>query len=434
MNKTHQNESRADYLRIFGPAVLLALVAFFVAYQFVAPAPPSKIVMATGEQGGAYHAFGEKYRAVLARDNIELELRTTAGSAENIALLEADDADVQVAFVQGGMHSFAQTDTLRSLATLYYEPLWIFHRSEMALERLGDLAGKRVYAGPENSGSRALALMLLADNSIGPNDIELVSLTSGDAADALRSGAVDAVFLVASHKSANVRQLLEADGISLMSLQRAEGYVRRHRFLSVQILPQGVIDFAADLPPQDIRMLAPTSNLVASPNLHPALVDLLLQAADQIHEGGSLFALPGEFPSPDYLDFPLSVEAKRFFENGPPFLRTVLPFWAATLVDRMKVMLLPLFVLAFPLFKFMPPVYQWRMRERVYRWYKEIRAIELGAGDDPAPELIAERISELDRIETEVQEVSVPPGYSEDLYHLRLHIGYVRDQLRRQQT
>jgi len=434
MNKTQQNESRADHLRIFGPAVLLALGAFFVAYQFVAPAPPSKIVMATGEPGGAYHAFGEKYRTVLARDNIELELRTTAGSAENIALLEADDADVQVAFVQGGMSSFAQTDRLASLATLYYEPLWIFHRSEMTLERLGVLAGKRVYAGPENSGSRALALMLLADNGIEPNDIELVSLSGGDAANALRNGTVDAVFLVASHKSSNVRQLLEADGISLMSLQRAEAYVRRHRFLSMQILPHGVIDFAADLPPQDVRMLAPTSNLVASPNLHPALVDLLLQAADQIHEGGSLFAVPGEFPSPDYLDFPLNVEAKRFFEHGPPFLRTVLPFWAATLVDRMKVMLLPLFVLAIPLFKFMPPVYQWRMRERVYRWYKEIRAIELGAGDDPEPELISERISELDRIETEVQEVSVPPGYSEDLYHLRVHIGYVRDQLRRQKV
>ena len=162
---------------------------------------------------------------------------------------------------------------------------------------------------PENSGSRALALMLLAENSIGPNDIELVSLTGGDAGNALQSGAFDAVFLVASHKSSNVRQLLEADGVSLMSLQRAEGYVRRHRFLSMQILPQGVIDFAADLPPQDIRMLAPTSNLVASPNLHPALVDLLLQAADEVHEGGSLFALPGEFPSPDYLDFPLSADA-----------------------------------------------------------------------------------------------------------------------------
>ncbi len=188
---THKNESRADFLRIFGPAVLLAVVAFFVAYQFVAPAQPSRIVMATGEPGGAYHAFGERYRVVLARDNIELVLRTTAGSAENIALLEAEDSDVQVAFVQGGMHSFARTDTLSSLATLYYEPLWIFHRSDMALARLGDLRGKRVYAGPENSGSRALSLMLLADNSIAPDDIELASLTGGDAADALRSGAVD---------------------------------------------------------------------------------------------------------------------------------------------------------------------------------------------------------------------------------------------------
>ena len=181
-------QMRADFLRIYGPAVLLAIVAFLVAYQFVAPAPPNRIVMATGEPGGAYYAFGEKYREVLARDRIEVELRATAGSAENIALLELDEAEVQVAFVQGGTHSFAQTDRLVSLATLYYEPLWIFHRSDVPLERLTDLGGKRVYAGPENSGTRALALLLLEDNSIGPGDFELASLAGDEAIEALRAG------------------------------------------------------------------------------------------------------------------------------------------------------------------------------------------------------------------------------------------------------
>ena len=143
MSKIQHNESRADFLRIYGPAVLLAVVAFLVAYQFVAPAPPSRIVMAVAEPGGAYYAFGEKYREILARDKVEVEVRATAGSAENITLLELDESEVQVAFVQGGTHSFAQTDTLVSLATLYYEPLWIFYRSAAPLGRLSDLLVSR---------------------------------------------------------------------------------------------------------------------------------------------------------------------------------------------------------------------------------------------------------------------------------------------------
>ncbi len=429
MDKTQYHESHADHLRIYGPAVLLAVIAFMVAYQFVEPAPPNRIVIATGEPDGAYHAFGEQYRNILAQDNVDLEVRLTAGSAENIALLESEDSEAQVAFVQGGTQTFAQTETLVSLATLYYEPLWIFHRSDAPLERLSDLAGKRVYVGPEKSGTRALALMLLSENSIGPGDLELSTLTGGDAIEALRADELDVLFMVASFKSSNVRLLLEADGIRLMSLERAEAYIRRHRFLSRQTLPQGAFDLAADLPPQDVTLLAPTANLVAQEDLHPALVDLLLQAADQIHGEGTVFARPGEFPSPQYVNFPLSPEASRFFEHGPPFLRRTLPFWAATLIDRLKVMLLPLIALAIPLLRSMPPLYQWRMRARVYRWYKELRMVERSVSEGVTPDQVNDHRSELDRIESEVQDVSVPSSYAKDLYHLRMHIGYVRGRL-----
>lgn len=429
MDATQTHKSRADFLRIFGPAVLLAIAAFIAAYQFVEPAPPNRIVIATGDPNGAYFAFGEQYREILARDNIELVVQATEGSAENIALLESDDSEVQVAFVQGGTRSFAQTDTLLSLATLYLEPLWIFHRSDVALERLTDLVGRRVHIGAENSGTRALALMLFSDNSMQPSDLELSNLASDEAVEELRTGTLDALFMVASAESPQVRQLLAADGIRLMSLERADAYIRLHRFVSMQMLPEGVIDLAADLPPDDIILLAPTANLVAQENLHPALVDLLLQAADEVHGGGSLFSMPGEFPSPQYVDFPLSPDAQRFFDNGPPFLRRVLPFWAATLVDRLKVMLLPLVALAIPLLRFMPPVYRWRMRERIYRWYKELRAVETSARDGASPAQISDCMSELDRIEAEVQDVSIPPSYSEELYHLRMHIGYVRQRL-----
>jgi hypothetical protein len=365
----------------------------------------------------------------VARVLIDLEVRVTAGSAENIALLESEDSEAQVAFVQGGTQTFAQTETLVSLATLYYEPLWIFHRSDVPLERLSDLAGKRVYVGPEKSGTRALALMLLSENSIGPGDLELSTLTGGDAIEALRADELDVLFMVASFKSSNVRHLLEADGIRLMSLERAEAYIRRHRFLSRQTLPQGAFDLAADLPPQDVTLLAPTANLVAQEDLHPALVDLLLQAADQIHGEGTVFARPGEFPSPQYVNFPLSPEASRFFEHGPPFLRRTLPFWAATLVDRLKVMLLPLIALAIPLLRSMPPLYQWRMRARVYRWYKELRMVERSVSEGVTSVQVNDHRSELDRIESEVQDVSVPSSYAKDLYHLRMHIGYVRGRL-----
>ncbi len=415
--------------RIFGPAIVLTLAGFVVAYQFVEPAPPSRIAIATGGEEGAYYSFAERYAELLARDGIALEVRGTSGSIENLGLLAESESGIDVAFVQGGTGAEVAAPRLRSLGSLYFEPLWIFTRAEPPPRRLAELAGGRIATGGEGSGTRAVALRLLADNGLTGAPTTLLPAGGNEAAEALLLGGLDAAFVVASPEAPVVARLLAAEGIAPMSLARAEAYARRYRFLSALTLPEGVIDFERNIPGRDVALLAPTANLVARDDLHPALAVLLLQAAKQVHGGGGLFERPGEFPAPRHLDFPLSEAARQYFEFGPPLLQRYLPFWAANLIDRLKVMLLPLVTLLFPLFKIVPPTYRWRVRSRIYRWYRELQTVDdriRAAG--PAYNL--ERLAgELTRIENEVRQVSVPLAYADALYDLRLHIAFVRETL-----
>lgn len=423
MMKGDRNPLRHQFA-IYGPAAVLVLFAFALAYQFIKPAPPDRVVMATGSPDGAYHAFAERYAAYLAREGIELELRNTAGSLENIQLLHA--GEVSLALVQGGVNGEIANGELRSLGSVYYEPLWVFHRREVTVERLSDLAGRRIAVGPEGSGTRALATLLLEENGIEPT-ADWSALGGLAAVEALRRGRVDVVFMVISAQSGLVSELLAEPGIGLFDFARAGAYTRRHRFLNALELPMGVMDLGANLPERRVRLLAPTANLVGHVDLHPAVIDLVLQAADELHRDGGWFESPDEFPMPGLLAFPLSKEAERYYEHGPPFLQRFLPFWAASLVDRLKVMLLPLLVLLFPLFKVMPPIYTWRMRARVYRWYEELEQAELLLGSGERD--LAWAASELDRIESEVQRIKVPLSFTDQLYHLRQHIDLVRRQM-----
>ncbi|MFQ5944567.1 MAG: TAXI family TRAP transporter solute-binding subunit, partial [Anaerolineales bacterium] len=317
-----------EYLKTVGPALLIVIVGFWVAYQFVQPAPPHTIVMSTGGKDGAYYLFAQRYRDILARDDITLEIRTSAGSVENIERLEKGEVDI--AFVQGGSNTSRDSQSLLSLGSMYYEPLWVFYRSNKRLKRLTKFEGKRIAVGKEGSGTRAVTLKLLKENGITGAQAFLSSLGGQDAADALWQREVDAAFFVASPQSPTVQKLLTRSPIKLMSFKRAKAYTRRHAFLASVILPQAVINLDKDLPPHDTTLLAATANLVVRTDFHPALIDLILEAAKDVHGAGGLFAEQGEFPSPEYLEFPLSEEAGRYYRRGPSFLRRYLPFWAAT--------------------------------------------------------------------------------------------------------
>ena len=408
-------------LKIYAPAAFVVIAAFVLAFQFIKPAPPKHVVMATGGPEGAYYQFGRRYAAFLAREGITLQLRPTAGSVENLELLRS--GEVSLALVQGGVDDGQSDPGLFSLGSMYYEPLWLFSRKGLSVQRLGDLAGRRIAMGPEGSGTRALANRLLRDNGLAQT-ADWVAKGGQSAVDELLAGRVDAAFFVMSAESALIRELLSHPQVVLADFVRAPAYTRRYRFLSALELPEGAYDLAANIPNRTVRLLAPAANLVSNTDLHPAVASLILQAASEVHREGGYFGDRGEFPSARLLAFPLSDEADHFYMHGPPLLQRFLPFWAASLVDRLKVMLLPLLVLLFPLIKVMPPIYTWRMRARVYRWYEELEKAEQQLTDGDSD--VATLLDELNRIETEVRQVKVPLSFTDQLFQLREHIDMVR--------
>lgn len=430
----HFADSPWERTRLVTIAGALMAIAFVIAFRFVDPAPPRSITMATGSVDGAYHLFASQYQAYLEREGIELVLLPTAGSVENISLLMDDAAEVSIAFVQGGLSSSASREKLMALASVFVEPLWFFYRSELDIERLTDAPGMRIAIGPEGSGTRTVALAFFADNSVDRNDFVTTDQGGNEAVDALIAGDLDAMFLIASPEALPITRLMTAEGISLLEMDRLEAYVRNHPYLSRVTLPEGVMDLGRNIPPHDIDLLAPTANLVARSDLHPAIVGLLLEAADKIHQIPSVFSADPLFPSPRHLDYPLSADAERYFEDGPPYLQRALPFWAATLLDRLKVMILPLIAVVFPLIRMLPPVYRWRMRSRVYRWYRKLRELENDIAKEMDPDKAREFHSRLRKLDKELQGVSVPPSYTEQLYHLRLHIKYVHGEIDRLQS
>ncbi len=419
-----------DFWSTYGIGVAFVFGAFLIAYQFVNPAPPKHITIATGAVDGAYHRFAERYAALLEHSGITLEVRSTAGSVANLALLNDPSEKVDLAFVQGGVEAQSGRGALVGLGSIFLEPVWVFHRADMEVHDLRDLNARRVYIGPDGSGTQDLALRLLAENGA------TITRPSEDRFDgpglvaAFSQGRIDAAIVVASPLAGSVRALLAAEGVALMDKARVAAYARRDRSLIGVLLPRGTIDLVEDRPSRDTRLIAATAMLAARKTLHPALIDLVLEAADEVHSQGGVFEEAGAFPSPHHMNLPVSADAERFYEYGPPLLRRYLPFWAATLLDRLKVMLLPLVAVMLPLLRVTPPLYRWRVRRRIYRWYEELQQIDPDLQDHKWGATKLERnLSELDRMEREVLHVSVPLSYADQLYDLRLHIGLVRTRL-----
>jgi TRAP transporter TAXI family solute receptor len=413
---------------MYGLAVVIAAVGFAVAYRFVGAPPPRTFRLAAGAKGGAYYAFAQQYAAFMAARGIQVEVRETAGTVENLRLLQDPTAGVEVALVQGGVLDENAGTGLVALGAVCYEPLWVFHRAETNFALLRDFKGQALAVGGEGSGTRPLALKLLAANGVQAQNSSLLALGGTNAVAALLEGRVAAIFIVSSVESDLIRRLLLDTRLVPMSFARAQAYARRYRTLSAARLPQGIIDLERNLPATDVRLVSPAATLVARASFHPALQDLTLQAAASVHAAGDILAEPGVFPSRLYVDLPLSREAERFFKFGPPVLQRYLPFWMANTIDRIKVMVVPFLVLLLPLFKIVPPTFRWRVRRKITRFYRALHALDgritvadLAGGD--------ELLAEIDSLEREVLQLSVPLGFADQLYNLRSHIALVRERI-----
>jgi TRAP-type uncharacterized transport system substrate-binding protein len=416
------------------PFLLLAAALIALAYWMLDPNPPRRVVLATGVAQGAYADFGQRYAARLKRHGIVVELRTTQGAAENLALLRDGAAGVDIGFVQGGAGDASDLDaTLQSLGSMFYEPVWLFYRSDSAqrlsgkpvLDNLAQLQGWRVNIGAPGSGVPHLARQLLEANRIDTGAITLSQQPITPAVVELLEGRLDALVLASAPEAAMVQMLLQTPGIALFDFAQADAYTRRFGFLSAVTLPRGVVDLARDLPAADVRMVAPTATLVAREGLHPALTQLFVQAASEVHGSSGWFQRKGDFPNARDGERALAPEAERFYRNGVPWLQRYLPFWLANLTDRMWLALISIIAVLLPLSRVVPPLIELRIRSRVFRWYGQLREIEAAAGDKPAQDLL----SSLDEIEARVNTVQLPLSYADELYALKSHIQFVRRRL-----
>ena len=414
---------------IFGPVALLIVASFWFASLFVQQAPPAKIEIATGGATGSYFAFGERYAEILARSRVQLDVRATAGSTENLALLNAPASGVQVALLQGGTTNATDSPDLVSLGRLYQEPMWIFYRGEATIDRLTDIKGRRVIVGGEGSGTRTLALRLLALNGIDEKSAQLITAPAQDGADMLVRGEADVAFFTSGPQATLIQELLRAPGVRLMSLAHAEAYVRNLRYLERIVLPAGAIDLATNQPPADVQMVAPVAVLAAHKDLHPALVALLVEAAKAVHAPGGLFHAVGEFPKAQDPELVMSSDAERAYRSGPNWLNRTLPFWFANWIERMTVMLLPLIGVMIPLFKGVPALYRWQIRRRLLYWYGRLKALEAVIGEKERAGELALHRAELDVIDEAVRNIPLPLWFADQYYILRSAIDLVRQRL-----
>jgi TRAP transporter TAXI family solute receptor len=425
--------SLRDLLVAIGPTVLLVVAAVIAAYMLVDPAPPRRVVLATGQEQSAYEQFGKQYQAALAKNEIKVVLERSLGSQDNLQRLIDGKADL--AFVQSGSTSEDEAERrgLVSLGSLFTEPVWLFLREGAKVKNLTQLKGLRINLGPEGTGVPKLFRQVLSVNGVEPGELTIGSLENTPATMELLAGRIDGLVFSSAPEAPLIQMLLQTPGVRLFDFAQAEAYTRRLPFLTHVVLPRGIVDLGRDIPAQDYHLIAPTATLVAREHLHPALVDLFVQAAGDIHGGTGWFQQQGQFPSPRYTEIPVAREAARYYRDGPPFLQRYMRFWLANLFERMWVVVVPLLALLIPLSKVVPPLYVWRIRSRVYRWYGQLRSVEQAleaVQGERRDEALADLLRRLDDIERRVNQMTIPLAFADALYGLRSHINFVRQRVR----
>jgi len=416
-----------DLFFVLIPLLFLVGLVGWLTFKMLQPAPPDTVVILSGPEGSSFQKTAEKYKKIIELHGVKVKVVTTDGSDENLQLLMNKKVAADVALVQNGLADKDELQSLLSLGTLYVQPVLVFYRGQRKIDQITQLKHLRVAIGPEGSGTHILAKKIFEANGMTSTDLTMITMDGDDAMVALKEKKLDAIFEMSELISGKkVRELMEEPGIQLMSFRQADGYVRRLRFLSHLTAHEGSFDLGRNLPPQDIQLIGTPVELIARPDIHPAISDLLISAAREIHSKAGLFRNANEFPAPTQREFTISEEAKRYYTSGSPFLYKRLPFWLASLIDRLLLLLVPLLIVIVPASRLLAPLYRWRIRSRLYRWYGVLMKIEGEMANDMA-DLESEKIKKtLEEIEVAVNGMSMPLAYADQLYVLREHISMVK--------
>ena len=418
--------ARRDRNRLAAFAIIL-LAAAALGVWYLQSTIPRRIILASGVKDASYHIDAQRYAELLAREGVTVVERMTGGAGDNVALILDPKSGVDVAFMEGGVVPEAQRDKIVMLASIRYEPVWVFYRGDETLTRLDELRYTRLAVGRPGNGGRLIVEPLLQANNVTSSNTTLLPLGGVEALRALQSGNVDVAIFVGATTSPIIWQALHDDTLKLMSLADADAYARRFSYLTPLKLPSGTIDLGyRRIPPQPVALVATKTMLVARENLPSPLVDLLLDAAHELHSTQGYFEAAREFPSTSPVDLPVSVDADRHLRFGPSLLHRYLPFWVATLAERLVVVVLPLLVIFVPVINFLPQVMRWRVRSRIFRWYGELKLLERDVAGRTGTLPIERWLADLDRIERGAEHIKTPARFASESYTLREHIGLVR--------
>jgi TRAP transporter TAXI family solute receptor len=423
--------------QIYNPLALavtffVLLIILFGVLWILVPPPPKSIEMATGFPTGLYYQFGERLKAEVSSEGVDLKVRSTGGTLDNLRLLNDPKSGVDFAMVQGGVANISEYPKLVSIAGMFYEPIWVWYREGAfkseggQLKILSQLKGKNVSIGNEGSGTLALTKDILQASGISEKEFNTQKLNPDQAIAKLSNGELDAVFIVAAAEAPILKKFYSVPGIRLMSFDQADAYTRNLPYLSKVMVPRGLLSIQYDQPRQDIQVMAATATLVAHDNVSPALVSLLLGASYDILKSYSRLQKVGEFPSGSGLDFPLHVDAEIYLKDGPSFLHRHLPFWTAVWAGRFVKIVIPLLVILIPLFTYIPTTKNFLLRLNLAQVYEELKVIERNAQN---PALKEKNFKDLEDIERRVGNMKVSMLDAKELYDLKGHVGEVRVRL-----
>lgn len=423
------------WVLVYLPSITLAIAAFVWLGWYVFPPPPNQITITSGAAEGMYHQHALRYAEFFTRHGVKAQVLTSAGSAQNIQRLRDTLHPAQVGFVQGGFGQLERAKAsenrtgIQILANIDIEPLWIFSRIA-SLDSLPQLQGLRVSIGAEGSGSRVMAVQLLAQVRLEPKDLVLSDASGLAAAKALEEGKLDVAMFVAAPKAQIVKAMLRIPGVHLIQLKHSTALTERMPYLAPRLVAQGMLDEAAAQPGKDMVLLATLASVVVSENLHPVLKRLATAAAMEIHNEATLLGRAGEFPSLKQADFPTAPEARQTLLHGLPWIEQKLSMGQAQLLWRLAFLALPLMVLVWLVCRLVPAYLRWVLQTHVNRWYGELKFIEYDLEQTQLSGLDFARFSlQLTAVDTALSNFAAPQDFMQRLYMLRQHIHFVRQKL-----
>ena len=407
----------------FALILAAALVVFFGSRDLI---PPKELTFAAGTKDGGYWQLAKRYQNILARDGIRMEILETGGAVENARLLREGKAEA--GFLQGGVPG---PETIESLGAVFFEPIMLFARADADVPSNPALwSGLTIAAGGEGSGTRAVMVKFARAAQIPPGANRYVSIGQKAAAEALAAGEVDLAFFIAPIEAQYLTRLLRSPEHKVVRIDYVEAISARLAQSQVVHLPPGGVTMTPAIPAERIGALAMVAQLVALDTLHPSLVDRLVEAARTIHSHRDIITADRQFPSMTDVTTRQNSYAHKLLRDGTSPLSDYLPYWVVAQINRFVILLVPVVVLLLPMLRIVPRLYAWRMRRRIYRYYKDIKAIDAKVRDQDDLAVLEGLDGELAAIDRKLADLPLPLPYSENSYTARLHIDLVRKRIR----